>query len=67
MQIHEFPSVGIGFNVKDICGGCSAIDPDCLNANFRNVGNTQGLIPLNFLDITKIEKCSKEERLELCI
>lgn len=49
VQIHEFPSVGMGFNVKDICGGCPR------------------QVPLSFLDLTKIEKCTKEERLELCI
>ena len=67
VQIHEFPSVGMGFNVKDICGVCPTIDPGCLKANHRNIGNTQGQIPLSFLDLTKIEKCTKKERLELCI
>lgn len=67
VQIYEFPNVGIGIAVKDICNGPCNIDLNCLKPNHRKIGNTQGLIPLSFLDMTKIEKCTKEERPELCI
>jgi len=67
VQIHEFPSVGIGISVENICNGPCNIDLNCLKMKYKKKANTQGLIPLSFLDITKIEKCTKEERPELCI
>lgn len=55
-KIENFPFVGIGISTVNN----KNLPLIYLKDRHKNQGNTQGLIPLSFIDLEKIIKCDKE-------